>query len=245
MVALLLFFMFLFSYLYLFFLPVPWTEYSLKGNTNFKNKTDSYKLGVGVFGGTAWGIVPPRCAEKEDVGKSLKAGWEGPDGKKGWEKEDGLYKLSFRLLKKGKTKDNKESKRRDMMIFQAAPKDSYNYWEDYLRYDVDREALILVKRVHDGVVRIPGRRDSNTITLHDEEEIKKSMGKIKRAEIAFFREDEGGVSWPLLIGLHPSSSVQYWMFQLVHFSWLAFLFAYSIYWREEKALKAEQVKSVE
>ena len=45
-------FCFLCSEVYLFFYPSPWTEYSLDG------VLDRYQLGLGIWSGRAWGIVP-------------------------------------------------------------------------------------------------------------------------------------------------------------------------------------------
>ena len=202
--------MHLFSSVYLFFQPAPWTEYSLEDNA------DSYQLGAGLWSGDAWGIVPSAYDENGEGGQDVV-------GK--WEREDGLFKLSFRRFKKINDKESGKKLWQFIGTGSTTP-DDYVVWHDYLLYDRSREALILVKRVNEDDVFIPGREGTRPVMLYPEQRIKKSGRKIESAEIAFFREDEGGVSWTLFFGL-------------------GFLLACSIYWREVIKLNAEQVKSVE
>ena len=202
--------MYLFSSIYLFFQPAPWIEYSLEDNA------DSYQLGAGLWSGDAWGIVPSAYDENGEGGQDVV-------GK--WEREDGLFKLSFRRFKKINDKESGKKLWQFIGSGSTTP-DDYVVWHDYLLYDRSREALILVKRVNEDDVFIPGREGTRPVMLYPEQRIKKSVRKIESAEIAFFREDEGGVSWTLFFGL-------------------GFLLACSIYGREVIKLKVEQVKSVE
>ena len=116
-------FLFLFSCVYLFFLPVPWTEYSLAGNSEVKQKaSDSYQLGAGFMSGNAWGIVPPPVTKREWADRASRV-----DGNR-----DGLFKLSFRRLKRSKTEES--GKKRADLIFPETPSpDDYSYWNDYPR----------------------------------------------------------------------------------------------------------------
>jgi hypothetical protein len=217
LVAGLLLFLFLFSSTYLFFLPVPWTKYSLAGNTDIKEKaSDSYQLGAGFRSGNVWGIVPPACDE-EGLGGQIAQGT--------WEIEDGLFKLSFRRLKKSKTEESGK-KRADLIFPGNTSPDDYSYWNDYLRHDASREALILVKREHKDEVFVPGSEGKGSITLYPEPRLKKSAGKIAPAELAFFREGESGFSWSLFFGL-------------------GFALAWFVYHRELGKLEAEQAESIE
>jgi len=217
LVAGLFLFLFLFSSIYLFFLPVPWTEYSLKANADIKKKaSDSYQLGAGFRSGNAWGIVPPACDEEGLGGQSVQGTWEI---------EDGLFKLSFRRLKKSKTEESGK-KRSDLIFAGNTSPDDYSYWNDYLRHDASREVLILVKREHEDEIFVPGREDKGSITLYPELRLKKSAGKIASAELAFFREGESGFSWSLFFGL-------------------GFLLAWFIYHRELGKLETEQAESIE
>ncbi len=210
-------FLFLFSCVYLFFLPVPWTEYSLAGNSEFKEKaSDSYQLGAGFLSGNAWGIVPPACDEKGVGGQNVTGRWEI---------EDGLFKLSFRRLKRSKTEESGK-KRADLIFPGNTSPDDYSYWNDYLRHDASREALILVKREHKNQYFVPGREGNASITLYPESRLKKSSGKIASAELAFIREGETGFSWSLFFGL-------------------GFALACFIYHRELGKLEAEKAESIE
>ena len=210
-------FLFLFSCVYLFFLPVPWTEYSLAGNSEFKEKaSDSYQLGAGFLSGNAWGIVPPACDENGVGGQNVTGTWEI---------EDGLFKLSFRRLKRSKTEESGK-KRADLIFPGNTSPDDYSYWNDYLRHDASREALILVKREHKDQFFVPGREGNQSITLYPEPRLKKSSGKIASAELAFFREGESGFSWSLFFGL-------------------GFALACFIYHRELGKLEAEKAESIE
>ena len=210
-------FLFLFSCVYLFFLPVPWTEYSLAGNSEFKEKaSDSYQLGAGFLSGNAWGIVPPACDENGVGGQNVSGRWEI---------EDGLFKLSFRRLKRSKTEESGK-KRADLIFPGNTSPDDYSYWNDYLRHDASREALILVKREHKNQFFVPGREGNESITLYPEPRLKKSSGKIASAELAFIREGESGFSWSLFFGL-------------------GFALACFIYHRELGKLEAEKAESIE
>jgi hypothetical protein len=209
--------MFLFSSIYLFFLPVPWTEYSLAGNTDIKNTpSDSYQLGAGFRSGNAWGIVPPACDEKGQGGQSAQGQWE---------RENGLFKLSFRRLKKSKTEESGK-KRSDLIFAGKTSPDDYSYWIDYLRHDASREALILVKREYKDEVFVPGREGKGAITLYPELRLKKSTGRIAPAELAFFREGKSGFSWSLFFGL-------------------GFMLAWFIYHRELRKLETDRAESIE
>ena len=172
--------MFLVSTLYLFFLPAPWTEYSLDENT------DSYRLGAGFWGGKAWGIVPPAY---DDDGKG------GQDVVGEWSKEDGLFKLSFRRFKKINDKDSDKKLWQFIGKGKTSAKD-YNIWHDYLRHDGSSDALVFIRRVDEEDTYVPGKKGKEPPTLYPEKRMKKSKGEIVAAELSYFNRDESGWNWP-------------------------------------------------
>ena len=113
-----------------FFLPAPWTEYSLDG------VLDSYQLAAGMWSGQAWGILPGAYDDEGDGGQDVVGTWE---------KEDGLFKLDFRKFKT--PEDKGDAKKLWQFIGKGATSpDDYFIWSDYLSYDRSRDALLLIKR---------------------------------------------------------------------------------------------------
>ena len=55
--------------------------------------------------------------------------------------------------------------------------DDYSYWNDYLRHDASKEALILVKREHKNQFFVPGREGNESITLYPESASRKARAK--------------------------------------------------------------------
>lgn len=203
--------MFLASSLYLFFIPSPWTEYSLENNS------DSYKLGAGVLGGQAWGIVPTDYDRK---GKGVQ------DVVGNWTREDGLFKLSFRKFKKINDKDSDKKLWQYIGKGKTSP-DDYHIWHDYLRFDRSKGALLLVKRVdEDGIVFVPAREAKESPRLYPEKRLKESNGKLVGAELPFLKLEESGWNWPFFLGF-------------------GFLLASFIYHRELRKLETEQAESIE
>ncbi|MDG1139013.1 MAG: hypothetical protein P8N49_05785 [Opitutales bacterium] len=192
------------SMAYNFFRPSPWTEYSIDGIL------DSYQLGAGIFSGQAWGIVPAAYDSDHKGGQDVVGEWE---------KEDGFLKLSFR---KFKIKPNDEG---DKKLWQyigtgKTSPDDYHNWQDYLRFDRSREALILVKRVDDRNEYKPGRRGSDAPRLFPSERFS-GKGAIKKAELAFINRSGKSLNWTFFFGI-------------------GFLLAASLYHRETKKIEAEQ-----
>ena len=113
-----------------------------------------------------------------------------------WEKEDGMFKMSFRRFKK--INDQKGDKKLWQFIGQGntSPTDYYN-WTDYLRYDRKREVLLLIKRVDDRDTYFPGKTKDGSARLYPEERFSRSGGEIVAAELVFPRKDGRGRSWEL------------------------------------------------
>ena len=172
---------FILSFLYLFLFPAPWTEYSMEG------VLDSYQLGAGLWGGQAWGIVPGAYDDEGSGGQNVVGEWE---------KEDGMFKMSFRRFKK--INDQKGDKKLWQFIGQGntSPNDYYN-WTDYLRYDRKREVLLLIKRVDDRDTYFPGKTKDGGARLYPRERFSRSGGEIVAAELVFPRKDGRGRSWEL------------------------------------------------
>ena len=194
---------------YLYFMPSPWTEYSLADHP------DSYQLGLGVFSGQAYGIVPSAYDDDGDGGQ---------DAVGTWSREDGLLKLSFKRFKKTNEKDGAKKLWQYIGTGKTKP-DDYHIWDDYLRHDQSKGLLVLVKRVHGGDTYLPAREGKMPPRLYPEKRLKQSKGKLVATELSFLRDDESGINWPLFLGL-------------------GFLLATSIYHRELKKLKLEQEELV-
>ncbi len=205
----LFFLMSLIASLYLYSMPAPWTEYSLA------DRADSYQLGLGMFSGQAYGIVP---AAYDDDGDG------GQDAVGKWIREDGLLKLSFRRFKKTNEKDGEKKLWQYIGTGKTKPGD-YHVWHDYLRHERSEGALVLVKRVDKDDTYVPAREGKRPPGLYPEKRLKESKGKIVATELSFLREEEGGMNWPLFLGL-------------------GFLLASSIYHRALKKLELVQEESV-
>ena len=148
---------------------------------------DSYQLGAGLWGGQAWGIVPGAYDDEGSGGQNVVGEWE---------KEDGMFKMSFRRFKK--INDQKGDKKLWQFIGQGntSPNDYYN-WTDYLRYDRKREVLLLIKRVDDRDTYFPGKTKDGGARLYPRERFSRSGGEIVAAELVFPRKDGRGRSWEL------------------------------------------------
>lgn len=167
--------------IYLFLAPSPWTEYSLEG------LLDSYQLGAGVFTGQAWGIVPGNYDEEGDGGQDVVGEWS---------KEDGLFKLKFKRFKK--SREEASGKKLWQFIGDGKTSDEdYFIWDDFLKYDRERDALLLVKRKDSKHTYIPGVLGNGPPRLYPEERIKLSLGKIQRSELLFIKEDKDNIRWSL------------------------------------------------
>ena len=206
----------LFAGIYLYFMPGPWTEYiDASGELELR-----YKLGFGVFGGQAYGMIPLRYSNDGSIGKDA-------TGK--WLREDGLLKVSFREFKK--TNDDESGKKRWQYLSPGATKpEDYHVWHDYLRHDKSREALILVKREAEDLgllvpVLVSTREGGEKLKLYPEKLLEENKGKIVPTELSFIREEEEGINWTLFLGF-------------------GFLLASSIYHRALKKLELEQEESV-
>ena len=197
------------SSIYLYFTPSPWTEYALAG------RVDSYQLGLGIFSGQAYGIVPSAFDDDGDGGQDVV-------GK--WSREDGLLKLNFRRFKKSNDKEGGKKLWQYIGTGKTKP-DDYHVWDDYLRHDQSKGLLVLVKRVHGEDAYLPAREGKMPPRLYPEKRLKESKGKLVATELSFLRDDESGINWPLFLGL-------------------GFLLAASIYHRELKKLKLEQEELV-
>ncbi len=194
--------------LYVFLRPSPWSEYSI----SMEGVLDSYKLGAGVWSGQAWGIVPG--AYDED-------GKGGQDVVGEWEKEDDLFKLSFRKFKINPEEEGDKKLWQFIGTGKTTP-DDYHNWQDFLRFDRSRDALILVKRVDEDSEYRPGSFGGGKPRLFPVERFK-AGAKIKEAELAFVHQDSDSISWSLFFAL-------------------GFLLACSLYHRELKKLQLAEEK---
>ncbi len=184
LVGLLCLFSFLCSEAYLAFYPSPWTEYSLEG------ASDKYQLGLGLWAGQAWGIVP---SVYDDDGHG------GQDVVGEWEREDGLFVLNFRRFRK--LDDEESGKKLWQFIGKGAtsPED-YHVWKDYLRFDSSTRSLEWIKRVDEREVYLPARSGSDHPRLFPEIRIRRGGGKITPAKLFFHQTKGAGPSWSLFLG---------------------------------------------
>ena len=197
------------STIYLYFIPSPWTEYALA------DRVDSYQLGLGLFSGQAYGIVPSAYDDDGDGGQ---------DAVGKWSREDGLLKLSFRRFKKTNDKEGEKKLWQYIGTGKTKPED-YHVWDDYLRYDRSKGTLVLIKRVDEDDTYLPARDGKRPPGLYPEKRLQESKGKIVATELSFLRDEEEGINWPMFLGL-------------------GFLLASSIYHRAHKKLELEQEESV-
>ena len=197
------------SSIYLYFTPSPWTEYALA------DRVDSYQLGLGILSGQAYGIVPSPYDDDGDGGQDVV-------GK--WSREDGLLKLNFRRFRKSNDKEGGKKLWQYIGTGKTKPED-YHVWDDYLRYDRTKGALVLIKRVDEDATYLPARHGKRPPGLYPEKRLEESKGEIVATELSFLRDDEKGMNWPLFLGF-------------------GFLLASAIYHRALKKLELEQVESV-
>jgi serine/threonine protein kinase len=171
--------------IYLFLAPAPWTEYSLTG------LLDSYQMGAGFFSGQAWGIVPSNYDEEGDGGQDVVGEWS---------KEDGLLKLKFKRFKK--SREEASGKKLWQFIGDGKTSDEdYFIWEDYLEFDRERDALLLIKRKDSKHTYFPGVTANGLPRLFPEERIKSSLGKIEKSELLFLREGKNSTRWSLFFSI--------------------------------------------
>ena len=195
----------LFTSLYTTFWPKPWSEYSIDGIL------DSYQLGLGVWSGQAWGIVPAAYDDDDKGGQNVVGEWE---------KEGGVFKLSFRKFKINPKEEGDKKLWQYIGTGKTSP-DDYHNWQDYLRFDQGNESLILVKRVDERNEYRPGRLGDSAPRLFPVERFKAEDTKIIPAELAFVNQDGNGVRWVLFFSI-------------------GFLLLTSIYHREMKKTEIEQ-----
>jgi hypothetical protein len=170
---------------YLFFAPTPWTEYSLKG------ALDSYQLGVGLWSGQAWGIVPGIYDEDGDGGQDVVGEWK---------RENGLLKLKFKRFKK--SLEEKSGKKLWQFIGKGGTSaNDYFIWYDYLEYNNDSDSLRLIKREDNNHVYIPAVGKDGMTRLYPEERIKFGGGKIKKSKIVFDKDSQSEISWSLFFAI--------------------------------------------
>ncbi len=171
--------------IYLLLAPAPWTEYSLEG------LLDSYQMGAGLFSGQAWGIVPGNYDEEGDGGQDVVGEWS---------KEDGFFVLKFKRFKK--SREEESGKKLWQFIGDGKTSDEdYFIWEDFLRYDRARDALLLIKRKDSRSTYLPGVRENGVPRLYPEGRIKTSLGKIKKSELLFVKEEKSSTRWSLFFAL--------------------------------------------
>lgn len=183
--GLLCLFSFICSQIYLHLFPVPWTEYSLEG------VLDRYQLGLGLWSGQAWGIVP---GAYDDNGPG------GQDVVGEWTREDGMFKLSFRRFRK---LDEEESGKKLWQFIGkgATSADDYYTWQDYLKFDAAEGSLSLIKRSDDQEVYLPGKRGDESPRLFPEVRLSRSLGKITPAKLIFKETEELGPAWSLFLAV--------------------------------------------
>jgi serine/threonine protein kinase len=178
-------FVYVIKSIYFFFLPAPWTEYSLPG------LLDSYQLAAGLWSGQSWGILPGAYDEEGDGGQDVVGVWE---------KDEGLFRLDFRKFKMPEEKG--DAKKRWQFIGKGATSDEdYHIWSDYLNYDRSRDALLLIKRNDGETTFKPGKEGDRMPQLYPESRFFDKASSVKPAELAFVRKGERGISWELFIGL--------------------------------------------
>lgn len=171
--------------IYLFFLPTPWTEYSLKG------LLDSYQLGAGLFGGQAWGIVPANYDEEGDGGQDVVGEWE---------RVDGLFVMKFKRFKK--SREEESGKKLWQFIGEGkTSEEDYFIWKDFLKYDSQRDVLLLVKREDSKFTYVPGVKSSGSPRLYPEERIKSSMGEVRKSELVFESTEMESTRWSLFFAI--------------------------------------------
>ena len=171
--------------IYLFFLPTPWSEYSLKG------LSDSYQLAAGIFTGQAWGIVPANYDEEGDGGQDVVGNWT---------KENGLYKLKFKRFKK--SREQESGKKLWQFIGEGKTSDEdYFIWEDFLKYDRGSDAFYLIKRKDSKNIYIPGSRSDGLPRLYPEGRFKSSAGEIVKSDLIFNKKEEDGIRWSLFFAI--------------------------------------------
>ena len=190
---------------YTTFWPKPWSEYSMDGIL------DSYQLGLGVWSGQAWGIVPTAY---DDEGK----GGQNVVGE--WEKQDGLFVLSFRKFKINPKEEGDKKLWQFIGTGKTSP-DDYHNWKDFLRFDRENQSLVLVKRVDENTEYRPGSLGDTTPRLFPAERFSSATSKVSPAKISFVNEDADGFSWALFFSI-------------------GFLLATSIYHREMKKIETEE-----
>ena len=171
--------------LYLYLFPAPWTEYSLEG------VLDSYQMGAGIFRGQAWGIVPGNYDEEGNGGQDVVGEWS---------KEDGLFKLKFKRFKK--SREEASGKKLWQFIGEGKTSDEdYFIWNDYLEYDRDQDALLLIKREDSKHTYVPGMASNGIPRLYPEERIQSSLGQIKKSELLFAKDEKNGIRWSLFFAV--------------------------------------------
>ncbi|MEJ6524307.1 MAG: hypothetical protein QNL65_09040 [Opitutales bacterium] len=171
--------------IYLFLAPAPWTEYSLEG------LLDSYQMGAGFFSGQAWGIVPSNYDEEGDGGQDVVGEWS---------KEEGLFILKFKRFKK--SREEASGKKLWQFIGDGKTSDEdYFIWSDYLAFDSERDALLLIKRKDSKHTYFPGVAANGLPRLFPEERIKSSLGKIEKSELLFLREGKNSTRWSLFFSI--------------------------------------------
>lgn len=179
------FFCFLLTTIYTYLRPSPWSEYSMDGIL------DNYQLGAGLWSGQAWGIVPS-AYDDEGKGGQIVVGE--------WEKDNDLLKLSFRKFKINPKEEGDKKLWQFIGTGKTGP-DDYHNWQDYLRFDRGRDALILVKRVDKDSEYFPGSLNKGKPRLFPRERFESKNGQPKPAELAFVHQGGSGVSFSLFIAV--------------------------------------------
>ena len=111
-----------------------------------------------------------------------------------------LFKLKFKRFKK--SREEASGKKLWQFIGEGKTSDEdYFIWNDYLKYDRDQDALLLIKREDSKHTYVPGMASNGIPRLYPEERIQSSLGQIKKSELLFAKDEKNGVRWSLFFAV--------------------------------------------
>ena len=111
-----------------------------------------------------------------------------------------MFKLKFKRFKKSR----EEASGKKLWQFIGDGKTSeedYFIWDDFLKYDRERDALLLIKRKDSKHTYIPGVVGNGSPRLYPEERIKSSLGEIKKSELLFLKEEKNNIRWSMFFAI--------------------------------------------
>lgn len=177
---------YVFSSVYLWLCPVPWKEYEDE-ESGYR-----YQLGPGLLSGKAWGLAPPLYDPEKTGGRNVSGEWT---------KEDGHFRLAFRMFKHAGEDAGSKKRWQAMGLDSASPEDYFN-WVDYLRYDRGNDVLVFEKRIGDKQETYrPVRDEDDELHLYTQDYAKRNRDKFRPAELRFRTEETSRSHWSLFFGL--------------------------------------------